>query len=142
MEEQPQQQRQQGWRRLPVPRPPLAVGGGSLPRVPSASSDADGPFTFTSPFDAAADLRSGPSAAAGAAAANGGGLEKRPSGALRGSAAASGSARLPRNVSWTDLEGQSPLAQVVEYEPSVGRCSTRSEDEWEHSQSGCLCCIQ
>jgi hypothetical protein len=141
------------------PRPPLAgplpaslqqqqqqQGGASLPRPASASSDIEQPFTFTSPSSAAAELQRGRPSDGGIAtdgrdveADGGGDSSRRPSGVLRSSFGDPN--RLRRNVSWTDLEHQAPLAQVVEYEPS-DRHSSRSDDDWDSPPSGCLCCLQ
>ena len=133
---------------------PVAPPDPALPPQPThqaADADADlqqqQPFTFSSPFDAAAELRgarktpAAAAAAAGPSAAAAGSLDRRPSG-LR----TSNSGRMPRTVSWSDLAGPNgaPLAEVVEYEPSE-RPSIVSEEEWGHdssTSSPCPCCIQ
>lgn len=131
----------------PPNQPPRPANGGR--------STDHGPFTFTSPFEAAAELRSAAAGAiqrqphqqqhpAGAPAGQqldlSGSGDRRPNGVLRG-AAPSDAARPKRTVSWSDFESAAPLAQVVEYEPSEGR-SARSDDDWGGHSSGCVCCIQ
>ncbi|EFN59024.1 expressed protein [Chlorella variabilis] len=123
----------------------MQQGGASLARLPSAGRNMDQPFTFTSPFTAAEELRQAGAAPAGSV--QGGsedgeldGGSRRPSGVLR--SAGSDPNRMRRNISWPDFENQAPLAQVVEYEPS-DRHSARSEDDWGSPRSsGCMCCIQ
>lgn len=133
-------------------------GSGSPSRPPRPQGSTDhGPFTFASPFEAAAELRSAAGTAqrqqhpqrqqqhvAGAPAGqpldSTGSGERRPSGVLRG-AGPGDAARPKRTVSWSDFQSAAPLAQVVEYEPSEGR-SARSDDDWGGHSSGCMCCIQ
>lgn len=148
----------------PVGKPPrpkpaksaLKPASAVLPAGPAEARNgqSDGPFTFSSPFEVAEELRQGATAAAGgqpqgaAVAAHAqqpgadSGFAPLPADAAAGLSEAMASGRLRRTISWSDEGNRAPLAQVVEYQPSEGR-STHSEDDWgPHASGTCLCCVQ